>query len=117
MMRQQSISRNGKGSTSKSDYTYTFVYQSKKFNLPHIIFLLALKTKEGSVEKAAAALKSLAVENGAPEDLEIIQTREYGNTIMFGIPGTLKRMEDGEFPPPKLPPKPEEPPALEELSP
>jgi hypothetical protein len=59
-------------------------------------------------------LKELAVENGASEDIEVVQMRKYGNTILFGIPGTLKRMEDGEFPPPPPPPAPEEPEEPEE---
>eukprot|EP00339_Tiarina_fusa_P020149 CAMPEP_0117028548 /NCGR_PEP_ID=MMETSP0472-20121206/20748_1 /TAXON_ID=693140 ORGANISM="Tiarina fusus, Strain LIS" /NCGR_SAMPLE_ID=MMETSP0472 /ASSEMBLY_ACC=CAM_ASM_000603 /LENGTH=200 /DNA_ID=CAMNT_0004736067 /DNA_START=83 /DNA_END=685 /DNA_ORIENTATION=+ len=75
----------------------------------HTVVKVKVNTKKfGTLEKAATALKSLAVENGACKDIEIIQIREYGNTILFGVPGTLKRMKDGEFPPPTPPPAPEE---------
>jgi hypothetical protein len=58
-----------------------------------------LPPKSGTLENAAEALKGLAVENGAPEGIEVIQTREFGNTVLFGIPGTLLRMKAGTFPP------------------
>jgi hypothetical protein len=50
----------------------------------------------------------LAIENGAPADIEMIQMREKQKEILFGMPGTMKRMEDGSFPPPPPPPEEEE---------
>ena len=54
----------------------------------------------GSLENAATTLKELAIKNGAPNDTEIIQMRNAGNLILFGLPGTLQRLDDGTFPPP-----------------
>jgi hypothetical protein len=45
----------------------------------------------------------LAVENGASPNIELIQMRENEKTILFGLPGTLDKMNDGSFPPPPLP--------------
>jgi hypothetical protein len=60
----------------------------------------------GTVAKASETLRELAIENGAPADIEMIQVREGQKEILFGMPGTVKRVEDGSFPPP--PPPPEE---------
>ena len=83
----------------------------------HTVVKVKVNTRKfgGSLENAANALKDIAVENGASVDIEIIQMRDYGNIVLYGIPGTLQRMEDGSFPPPPPPPKEEEEDA--ELSP
>ena len=43
-------------------------------------------------------LRNLAIESGAPNDIELIQMRD--RTIMFGLPGTMENVENGSFPPP-----------------
>lgn len=53
------------------------------------------------MEKAFTSLRELAVENGASADIEMIQMREGDKTIVFGMPGTLAKMETGDFPPPE----------------
>ena len=55
----------------------------------------------GTLEKAFTTLRELAVENGAPAGIEMIQMREGDKTIVFGMPGTLANMETGDFPPPE----------------
>lgn len=49
-------------------------------------------------------LSKLAEEAGAPEGVEYIQSRDIEKTVMFGLPGTLARIESGDFPPPPPPP-------------
>jgi hypothetical protein len=34
----------------------------------------------------------------------MIQMREKDRTILFGLPGTIEKVEDGSFPPPPPPP-------------
>ena len=58
------------------------------------------------MEKAFETLKSLAVENGAPDGIELIQARNSDKIILFGMPGTMELMKKGEFPPPPPPPRP-----------
>jgi hypothetical protein len=53
---------------------------------------------------AFECLRDLAVENGAPADIELVQMREGEKMIMFGLPGTLKKIKEGSFPPPPPPP-------------
>jgi hypothetical protein len=48
-------------------------------------------------------LKKLAEDAGAPEGVEYIQSRDIEKTIMFGMPGTLERIQSGDFPPPPPP--------------
>jgi hypothetical protein len=55
----------------------------------------------GTLEKAFTTLRELAVENGASAAIEMIQMREGDKTIVFGMPGTLAKMETGDFPPPE----------------
>jgi hypothetical protein len=62
-----------------------------------LLFILFI----GTLEKAFTTLRELAVENGAPADIEMIQMREGDKTIVFGMPGTLAMMEAGDFPPPE----------------
>lgn len=70
----------------------------------HTVVRVKVNTKKfnNSVQQASETLKALAVENGAPADLEIIQIREGSKEIMFGMPGTVQRMEEGTFPPAPL---------------
>lgn len=58
---------------------------------------------DGSLEEAFHALRSLAEESGAVKGIELIQARDSESMILFGMPGTLKRIEEGSFP---LPPEP-----------
>jgi len=56
------------------------------------------------MENAVQILRDLAVESGASQNIEIIQMREKDRTILFGLPGTSEKIEDGSFPPPPPPP-------------
>lgn len=71
----------------------------------HTIVKVKVNTKkfQNSVQQAYEVLKGLAIENGAPSDLELIQLREGTNEILFAMPGTLQKMEEGTFPPPPPP--------------
>jgi hypothetical protein len=60
---------------------------------------------DGSLENAFVALRDLAVENGAPEGIELIQIREKDKIILFGLPGTMEMISKGDFPPPPPPPR------------
>ena len=68
----------------------------------HIVVKVKVNTKKfnNSVQQAYETLRNLAVENGAPADIELIQLREGSKEILFALPGTIKRMEEGSFPPP-----------------
>lgn len=56
----------------------------------------------GGLEDAFIVLRDLAVEAGAPEGIELIQSRDIENTILFGRPGTMAAIESGAFPPPEV---------------
>ena len=58
-----------------------------------------------SLEEAYTKLRDLAVESGAADDIQIIQAREFDKMVLYGLPGTLERVQQGEFPPPPPPPK------------
>lgn len=58
----------------------------------------------GTLEKAFEDIRDLAVESGAPEDIEMVQARDKDNIILFGMPGTIEKVEQGTFPPPPPPP-------------
>lgn len=53
----------------------------------------------GTMEHAFEVLKELCEESGAPKGIELVQAREGENVILFGLPGTLERIQAGEFPP------------------
>lgn len=53
----------------------------------------------GTLNDIFPVLKQLAEEAGAPQGVEFIQSRDIEKTIMFGMPGTLARIQSGEFPP------------------
>ena len=53
----------------------------------------------GTLNDIFPVLKKLAEEAGAPEGVEFIQSRDIEKTIMFGMPGTLARIQSGDFPP------------------
>jgi len=59
---------------------------------------------DGSLETAFAQIVELAEESGAPAGIEMVQVRQTENTILFGMPGTLAKIEKGEFPPAPPPP-------------
>lgn len=67
----------------------------------HTVVRVKVNTQKfnNSVQQAYEALRGLAIENGAPANLELIQLREGSKEIMFGMPGTLEKMEQGLFPP------------------
>lgn len=68
----------------------------------HTVVKVKVNTKkfQNSVQQAYEVLNGLAIENGAPADIELIQLREGTNEIVFGMPGTLQKMKEGTFPPP-----------------
>jgi RNA-binding protein YhbY len=77
----------------------------------HTVCKVKINTNKcGSLQNAFEILRKLAEESGAPEDIELIQARDGERVILFGLPGTLERIEKGEFPP--APPPPFVPPAL-----
>jgi RNA-binding protein YhbY len=79
----------------------------------HTVVKVKVNTQKfGSLEAAFEQLRELAVESGASADIEMVQAREFEKVIMFGIPGTLARIAQGEFPPP--PPPPYVPPVKED---
>ena len=68
----------------------------------HMAVKVKVNTKtDGSLEKAFETLRDLAVENGAPKDIELIQYRDGDKMILFGSPGTLQKIKEGTFPPSK----------------
>ena len=72
----------------------------------HTVIKVKVNTRrfDNSLQQAFEQLRQLAEENGAPPGIELIQTREAENVIMFGWPGSMKRIQNGEFPPPPPPP-------------
>jgi hypothetical protein len=72
-----------------------------------VIFGVRVTSNETHIESLATAfgvLRDLAVDNGAPSGIELIQAREKDKTILIGLPGTMAMIERGEFPPPPPPP-------------
>ena len=53
----------------------------------------------GSLEEAFDVLRILAEEKGAPKGIELLQFRKSDNMILFGRPGTMEKIENGEYPP------------------
>ena len=53
----------------------------------------------GDLEAAFETLKQLAVNSGAPVDIELLQSREAEQIILVSLPGIRKRIETGDFPP------------------
>lgn len=74
----------------------------------HTVVRVKVNTKKfhDSLEEAYHVLRDLAIENGAPQGLELIQLREGSKEVVFGMPGTLEKMQQGTFPPK---PKPYDP--------
>jgi RNA-binding protein YhbY len=69
----------------------------------HAVVKVKVNTRKfGTLQNAFETLKNLAVENGASPNIELIQMRENDKTILFGLPGTIEKMNDGSFPPPPL---------------
>jgi hypothetical protein len=60
------------------------------------------------LQNAAEILRDLAIEKGAPKDIEMIQMRDKDRTILFGSPGWLEQVKAGTFPPPPPPPREED---------
>ena len=54
--------------------------------------------KLGNLEEAFGVLKGLAEESGADDGIELLKFRESEKTILVGLPGTLERIDAGEFP-------------------
>lgn len=71
----------------------------------HTVVKVKVNTQKfGTLEAAFEQIRELAKESGAPEGIELVQKRDAENTILFGLPGTLARIEQGDFPPPPPPP-------------
>lgn len=67
-------------------------------NVAHLVSYLS-----GSLEDAFSVLAKLAEEAGAPEGIEYLQSRASAKTVLLGMPGTLAKIEAGDFPPPPPP--------------
>ncbi|CAJ1928085.1 unnamed protein product [Cylindrotheca closterium] len=61
---------------------------------------------DGSLQNAYDALRDLAVENGAPETIELIQMKDSDKIVLIGSPGIIDQVKAGSFPPPPPPPPP-----------
>ena len=71
----------------------------------HTVVKVKVSTQKfGTLDVAFEQIRDLAQESGAPEGIELVQKRDKENTILFGVPGTLARIEAGDFPPPPPPP-------------
>ncbi len=71
----------------------------------HTVVKVKVNTQKfGTLDVAFEQIRELAQESGAPEGIELVQKRDAENTILFGVPGTLARIEQGDFPPPPPPP-------------
>jgi RNA-binding protein YhbY len=71
----------------------------------HTVVKVKVSTQKfGTLEVAFEQIRDLAQESGAPKGIELVQKRDKENTILFGVPGTLARIEQGDFPPPPPPP-------------
>ncbi|CAB9497266.1 expressed unknown protein [Seminavis robusta] len=67
----------------------------------HTVVKVKVNTKQfGTLEKAFEDIRSLAEESGAPEGIELLRIRDREKVILFGMPGTMERVERGDFPPP-----------------
>lgn len=66
----------------------------------HTVVKVKVNTRkfDGSLHEAFQQLRALAEENGAPGGIEMLQARGADKIILFGLPGTLQRIKDNEFP-------------------
>lgn len=53
----------------------------------------------GSLEQVFHILKDHAEKAGAPSGMELLMSKASANTILIGMPGSLERIKNGEFPP------------------
>eukprot|EP00547_Thalassionema_nitzschioides_P005293 CAMPEP_0194218818 /NCGR_PEP_ID=MMETSP0156-20130528/24577_1 /TAXON_ID=33649 /ORGANISM="Thalassionema nitzschioides, Strain L26-B" /LENGTH=161 /DNA_ID=CAMNT_0038948291 /DNA_START=53 /DNA_END=535 /DNA_ORIENTATION=+ len=74
----------------------------------HTAVKVKINAKKVDYDESFAALVKLALEAGAPEGIECLQYRDIEKTILFGLPGTLEKIQAGDFPPPPPPPPPQE---------
>jgi len=58
----------------------------------------------GSLEQVFYILKDQAEKAGATHGIELLLSKASANTILIGQPGSLERINKGEFPPPPPPP-------------
>jgi hypothetical protein len=68
-----------------------------------VIFGVRITSNETLLESLATVfgvLRDLAVDNGAPSGIELIEAREKDKTILMGLPRTMAMIERDEFPPP-----------------
>lgn len=67
----------------------------------HTVVKVKVNTRRfnGSLEEAFDAIKALVVSSGGNPNIELVQAREGEKIIMFGLPGTLERIQRGDFPP------------------
>uniref|UniRef100_A0A7S2R0N8 CRM domain-containing protein n=1 Tax=Eucampia antarctica TaxID=49252 RepID=A0A7S2R0N8_9STRA len=75
----------------------------------HTVVKVKINTgKLGSLQEAFEILKTLAQQSSATtndvEEYELIHVRPSENTILVGLPGTLAKIQSGDFPPPPPPP-------------
>ena len=69
----------------------------------HTVVKVKINTSlyNGDLETAFESLKQLAVNSGASPDMELLQSRAAEQIILVSLPGTRKRVEQGDFPPPE----------------
>ena len=69
----------------------------------HTVVKVKVNTRrfDDSLHQAFEELRALAEENGAPTGIEMLQARDSEKIILFGLPGTMQRIQDNTFPPPE----------------
>jgi RNA-binding protein YhbY len=68
----------------------------------HTVVRVKVNTRRfGTLKEAFKQIAELAIESGAPEGIEMLQAREVDKVILFGLPGTLDKINKNEFPPPE----------------
>ena len=67
----------------------------------HTVVKVKVNTRrfEDSLQIAFEQLCALAEENGAPAGIEMLQARDSEKIILFGLPGTMQKIKDNQFPP------------------
>ena len=57
----------------------------------------------GSLDHVFITLKEQAEKSGAPQGMELLMSKSSANTLLIGLPGSLTRIQKGDFPPPPPP--------------
>ena len=65
---------------------------------PSFSFFFLHPSRKVTLEEAFENLRNLAEASGMIEGIELLRTRPSENLFMCGVKGTLKLIEDGEYP-------------------